>query len=98
MSSLFEQSEDGRLRQFNLSLLITEEFMEAVKNNREGSGFSDNQKEIDEDGLDINDNSIFVWREWPEQKNYITDNEGLVACKYKKMRSKSLGYHHDINL
>ena len=79
--------EDGRLRQFNLSLLITEEFMEAVKNNREWDlAFPITQKEIDEDGLDINDNSIFVWREWPEQKNYITDNEGLVACKiYKKM-------------
>ena len=79
--------EDGRLRQFNLSLLITEEFMEAVKNNREWDlAFPITQKEIDEDGLDINDNSIFVWREWPEEKNYITDNEGLVACKiYKKM-------------
>ena len=24
------------------------------------------QKELDEDGLDINDDSLFVWREWPE--------------------------------
>jgi len=79
--------EDGRLRQFNLSLLITEEFMEAVKNNDEWSlAFPITQKEIDEDGLDINDESLFVWREWPEMKNYLTNEDGLVACKvYKSM-------------
>ena len=79
--------EDGRLRQFNLSLLITEEFMEAVKKNDDWDlAFPITQKEIDEDGLDINDESLFVWREWPEMKNYITSKDGLVACKvYKKM-------------
>ena len=79
--------EDGRLRQFNLSLLITEEFMEAVKSNSEWSlAFPITQKELDEDGLDINDDSLFVWREWPETNKYIVNPEGLVACKiYKKM-------------
>ena len=79
--------EDGRLRQFNLSLLITEEFMEAVKNNEDWSlAFPITQKELDEDGLDINDDSLFVWREWPELNKYIVNTEGLVACKiYKNM-------------
>ena len=36
--------------------------------------------------LDINDESLFVWREWPEMKNYLTNEDGLVACKvYKSM-------------
>ena len=53
--------EDGRLRQFNLSLLITEEFMEAVKNNEDWNlAFPITQKELDEDGLDVNDDSLFV--------------------------------------
>jgi len=77
--------EDGRLRQFNLSLLITEEFMEAVKNNDDWNlAFPITQKELEEDGLDINDDSLFVWREWPELNKYIVNAEGLVACKIFK--------------
>jgi ribonucleoside-diphosphate reductase alpha chain len=82
--------EDGRLRQFNLSLLITDDFMQAViKETDWNVAFPVTQKEVEEEGLDINDASQFVWREWPEGGNYVTDSQGLVACKiYKKMPAR----------
>ena len=82
--------EDGRLRQFNLSLLITDEFMQAVINEKDWRlAFPVSQKEVDEDGLDLEDSSLFVWRDWPEPGNYVTDAQGLVACKiYKTMPAR----------
>jgi ribonucleoside-diphosphate reductase alpha chain len=72
--------EDGRLRQFNLSLLITDEFMQAVA---EGADwplvFPVNIKEADEVALD--DPTQVVWRDWPATANYVTRDDGMVACK-----------------
>ena len=77
--------EDGRLRQFNLSLLITDEFMQAVINNDDWKlAFPVTPKEVGDDDLDIADKSLFVWRDWPESGNYVTDAEGRVACKIYK--------------
>ena len=77
--------EDGRLRQFNLSLLVTDEFMQAVINGDDWSlAFPVTQKEVEDEGRDINDPGQFVWREWPEAGNYVSDAEGLVACKIYK--------------
>ena len=77
--------EDGRLRQFNLSLLITDEFMQAVINDDDWKlAFPVTQKEVEQDGHDISDESQFVWREWPEAGNYVSNPEGLVACKIYK--------------
>jgi ribonucleoside-diphosphate reductase alpha chain len=77
--------EDGRLRQFNLSLLVTDEFMQAVVNESDWSlAFPVTQKEVDLEELDINDPTQFVWREWPEAGNYVCDPRGLVACKIYK--------------
>lgn len=74
--------EDGRLRQFNLSLLITDEFMQAVKNDTDWQlAFPVTEKEVEQDGLDLDDASQFVWREWPEAGSYACNAEGLVACK-----------------
>ncbi len=74
--------EDGRLRQFNLSLLITDEFMQAVREDQEWKlAFPVNQKEVDEEGLDLNDSSQVVWREWPIQDGYVDDGAGKVACR-----------------
>jgi ribonucleoside-diphosphate reductase alpha chain len=57
MEFIRAKREDGRLRQFNLSLLVTDEFMQA--------------------------------RDWPEAGNYVTNPEGLVACKiYKTMPAR----------
>jgi ribonucleoside-diphosphate reductase alpha chain len=77
--------EDGRLRQFNLSLLITDEFMQAVKNDANWKlAFPITPKELTQDELDVSDESQFVWREWPEPDNYVRNADGLVACKIFK--------------
>ena len=81
--------EDGRLRQFNLSLLITDGFMDAVKDDAEWPlVFPVNTKEqatIDESVDNI------VWRDWPTHTNYIVRDDGLVACKvYSHIRARHL--------
>ena len=77
--------EDGRLRQFNLSLLITTEFMDAVKNNQPWSfSFPVTEKEAKADQLDLSDSKLVVWREFPVQSGYVVNDDGLVACKISK--------------
>ena len=82
--------EDGRLRQFNLSLLITEEFIEAVRN--DGSWdltFPISAKEI-EGGLDLKGDNV-LWKPFPTTDNYISNDEGLVACRiYETIRAQKL--------
>ena len=82
--------EDGRLRQFNLSLLITDGFMEAVHNDADWPlVFPVNIKEKGD--LDLADATQVVWRDWPAHKNYITRDDGLVACKiYGHIRARHL--------
>ena len=84
--------ENGRLRQFNLSLLITQDFMEAVKSDANWRlAFPLTRKEAEADRIDLNDAEKIVWREWPVHEGYITDAAGLVACKvYKSMRARRL--------
>ena len=77
--------EDGRLRQFNLSLLVTDQFMQAVKSDVDWQlAFPITPKEVEQDDLDIDDTSQFVWREWPEHDSYVRNDEGLVCCKIYK--------------
>lgn len=82
--------EDGRLRQFNLSLLITDGFMEAVENDRDWpTVFPVHVKEQHE--IDLNDAAKVIWREWPTSQNYVTREDGLVACKiYGHIRARHL--------
>ncbi len=77
--------EDGRLRQFNLSLLITTEFVEAVKNDQPWKlSFPVTDKEIKQDKLDLNNPDQIVWRDLSNKDGYIVNNDGLVACRVSK--------------
>jgi ribonucleoside-diphosphate reductase alpha chain len=82
--------EDGRLRQFNLSLLITDGFMEAVEHDHDWPMvFPVHVKEEHE--IDVNDPSKVIWREWPTHENYVDREDGLVACKiYSHIRARHL--------
>jgi len=85
--------EAGRLRQFNLSCLITREFMEAVKADAEWKlAFPVTAKEAEADKLNLNDASQVVWREWPVKNKYLTrESDGKVACRvYKTIKAQRL--------
>jgi ribonucleoside-diphosphate reductase alpha chain len=77
--------ENGRLRQFNLSLLVTDEFMKAVKTDGEWTlAFPLGIQEFEAERPDLSDTTKFVWREWPYTEGYVPNEEGLVACKIYK--------------
>lgn len=84
--------ENGRLRQFNLSLLITDEFMAAVRGNKEWKlAFPITSAEMEAERPDLTDSSRFVWREWPVHDGYVVNEEGLVACKvYKTLPARRM--------
>ncbi len=85
--------EAGRLRQFNLSCLITKEFMEAVKADAEWKlAFPVTSKEATVDALDTKDETQVVWREWPIKDKYLTrESDGKTACLvYKIIKARRL--------
>ncbi|SVB61128.1 uncharacterized protein METZ01_LOCUS213982, partial [marine metagenome] len=90
MDFIRAKREDGRLRQFNLSLLVTDEFMQAVKMNGDWAlAFPITYKELEQDELDIKDDTQFIWRDWPEHGDYVENDDGLVCCKiYKVMPAR----------
>ncbi|MCP5208932.1 MAG: adenosylcobalamin-dependent ribonucleoside-diphosphate reductase [Hahellaceae bacterium] len=74
--------EDGRLRQFNLSLLITEDFIKAVKDDGDWKlSFPVTLKEVEADAPDLSDTSKYVYREYPVQDGYVANAKGQVACR-----------------
>lgn len=79
--------EDGKFRQFNLSLLITDKFINAVKNDEEWVfSFPVTKKEFSEE-------NEYIWREFSGNKdNYIIDEKtGKVACnKYSTIKAVEL--------
>jgi ribonucleoside-diphosphate reductase alpha chain len=92
MEFIRAKRENGRLRQFNLSLLITDEFMQAVREDREWKlAFPISRKEYEADKPDLSDSAKFVWREWPYDGRFVVNETGLVACKvYKTMPARRM--------
>ena len=92
MEFIRAKRENGRLRQFNLSLLITDEFMQAVREDREWRlAFPLSQREYAVDQPDLHDCAKFVWREWPVHEGYVVNDEGLVACRvYKTLPARRM--------
>ncbi len=81
--------EDGRLRQFNLSCLITDEFVQAVKDDSDWQlVFPATVGELEDDDVPV------VWKYWPmdeSNKNWITNGQGMVAVRvYDTIRARTL--------
>lgn len=80
--------EDGRLRQFNLSLLITDEFVEAVKADADWPlAFPLLPSERDEAS-----SYELIYRDWPVvEDGYTLDAQGRVACRvYRRVKARQL--------
>ncbi|MFO1456865.1 MAG: adenosylcobalamin-dependent ribonucleoside-diphosphate reductase [Steroidobacteraceae bacterium] len=87
MEFIRAKRENGRLRQFNLSLLITDEFMHAVRNDLDWKlAFPMSRAEYDDFSAKKarGGDAEMVWREWPVHDNYVVNDTGLVACRVYK--------------
>ena len=84
--------ENGRLRQFNLSLLITDEFMQAVSDNADWPlVFPLCKKEQIRESVDLNNPKQVIWKDWPTTAGYIVNDLGQVACKvYRTIKAQRL--------
>lgn len=84
--------EDGRLRQFNLSLLITEEFVKAVKEDAPWQLiFPYTAREVEQDGIVLDDPAQVSWADWPNRDGVVFNERGQVACKvYKTLPARKL--------
>ncbi|MGY3930907.1 ribonucleoside-diphosphate reductase [Aeromonas encheleia] len=84
--------EDGRLRQFNLSLLITEDFVKAVKEDAPWQLiFPYTAKEVEQDGIALDDPDVVFWADWPNKEGVVINALGQVACKvYKTLPARKL--------
>ncbi len=87
MDFIRAKREDGRLRQFNLSCLITRDFMEAVTNDGDWDlVFPASQAELDD-----SETRIVFKHVANAPKGSVTDDRGFVACKvYKTMKANRL--------
>ncbi|MFW5816427.1 MAG: adenosylcobalamin-dependent ribonucleoside-diphosphate reductase [Wenzhouxiangella sp.] len=90
MDFIRAKRENGVLRQFNCSLLITDDFIRAVQADADWKLiFPILKSESGE--LDLGDPDQVVWRDWPASEGYVTDAEGLVACRvYRTVPARRL--------
>lgn len=81
--------ENGRLRQFNISLLITDEFINAVKNDDKWDLYFP----IHKDDPYLKEEELTLYADWPieDEESYTYREDGKVLCKiYKTVRAKHL--------
>ena len=92
MEFIRAKREDGRLRQFNLSLLITEDFIEQVKADGDWQLiFPIKEDELNKQKNEGVDLPPIVWKDWPITDGLLTNEEGLVACTvYKTIKARRL--------
>ncbi len=97
-SFILAKREDGRLRQFNLSLLISDKFIEAVKNQKEWLlTFPISKKELQADQIAVDDKSKVQFKEnhydaaFIKKHDYLLNKKGEIACKiYSSMPAARL--------
>ncbi|WP_320822904.1 adenosylcobalamin-dependent ribonucleoside-diphosphate reductase [Reinekea sp.] len=84
--------EDARLRQFNLSLLITAEFMEAVKQDTDWPlVFPVSEAEVVRDGLAVDNRAQVIWKDWHVKTGYLQNADGQVAFRvYSVIKARNL--------
>lgn len=81
--------EDGRLRQFNISLLITDDFIYAVKKNYTWDLYFP----IHKDDPHLTDNDKLIYADWPIKNcaDYSYREDGKVLCKiYNTVNARHL--------
>ncbi len=79
--------EDGRLRQFNLSLLISDDFIQAVKDKAPWSlSFPITEKDLTNDPIELANPDKVCWRQLPHLgEQYIRNKDGLIGCRISKV-------------
>ena len=98
MDFIRAKREAGRLRQFNLSLLVTDEFMQAVKAN--GTGRSRFRSRSAKRKARMNDAAKYVWREWPTTRGYVDERigPGLLQGLQDAAGAPHVGRDHVLHL
>ncbi len=78
--------ENGRLRQFNLSLLISDEFINAVKNKSQWAlSFPITENDNIHNPVDLENPNEVCWRHLPHLgPKYIRNSNNLIACRIHK--------------